>query len=62
MTPTRTAQDAAGHRVPLVVWGWDCIDCQGSFGANDCCDWCGGTNRIPLYARQADVARFEAAS
>lgn len=42
----------------MVPWGWDCIDCQGDFGANDSCDSCGGTNRIQLYATEADAVRF----
>lgn len=46
----------------LVAWGWDCVDCGGDYGVNDRCDSCGGTNRIPLYATEADAERFKAAA
>lgn len=47
--------DASG----FVLYGWDCVDCQGDFGVNDRCDSCGGNNRIPLWALEADAERME---
>lgn len=43
----------------FVLYGWDCLDCQGDFGVNDRCDSCGGNNRIPLWALEADAERME---
>lgn len=55
-----TVIEGPADKGPVFVrWGYDCIDCQGSFSTNDRCDCCGGTNRIPVYVTQDDAARFE---